>query len=439
MSTELHFVAPAKQEVPATPYWLKVLRGFPPNTYDQYVWFAAAQDGGLYLAADTYDDTYANIQGPTGHITPDGVLTFGNYGIWSPYDLCATGEGWAYTALDGSYSYSAIFRLDELNGLQWAKRWTGAEYSMSMMATTDVLWTGGDTAPSPHVGVFVSKIADADGAVQASWKLSHDTYAVSHSRVLVEGDVVYISYIVNRGGYNNNSHGVFAMTTAGVKLWDRTFTRADGWTYIGYDICLADGYLYVVGGRFYAFPERDSHVFKISAATGELVWTKKLASLPIGVSANIGGVVLYDDGIYVSVIYYLDGGLRGVTALLKMTSSGVIDRQLLLSHEGVNSLVHANPLSKAGDSVMVGGGFYADILNDVGLTNFAGRLPLYPEAPVTFGPFTWEDTPFTYSFDDITADMVVVSDYVTLTPAAYVLEDFAVPAYSPGIDHREIS
>lgn len=437
MSTDIHIVAPSAQESPAEEYWLQLLHGFEEGIAEQYVMTNVSQDGSVIFAIDTYDSSYVNMRMPVGRITRDGVLTFGDYGVWSPYWVVAVEDGLAFTALDGDYAHSAIFMLDKFNRLLWAKQWAGgAEYTTGLIYGGDVLWGYGIATASDEG--LVSKINATNGVVQSSWVFSHATFGVRISGVRIVNGIAYIAYIVERGGYNNNSHGILAMTTAGVKLWDRTYTLTAGWTYIGYNIVFLDGHLYVDGGRWNPFPYRDAHIMKISAATGDLVWARRLVTTPSAVSSFSAGIESKDGQPYISVAY-VDDSEAGFSAVIKITPDGDAEWQQALSR----------PSDPAG---FVGTYFQIAATQSEGLSvngmdydssgvylPFLGHLPIRPDGPMTFGDYVWEDHPLDYPFVDITADFTVTADYVTLTPAAYVLEDFAVPAYSPGIDHREVS
>lgn len=434
MSTDIHIVAPAAQESPAEEYWIQLLHEFEEGIFDQYVVANVAQDGSVVFAVDTYDETYTNMRMPVGRITRDGILTFGDYGVWSPYWITAVEDGLAFTALDVDYEHTAIFRLDKFNRLLWAKQ--HAEFTTGLVVGGDALW-GHGVANAGDEG-FVSKINDADGVVQSSWAISHATAEIQAAGVYVSGGVAYVAYSVKRGGYNNNSCGILAMTTDGVKLWDRTYTLTAGWTYSGYNIVFLDGYLYMDSGRWNPFPTRDFQFMKISAATGDLVWAKRLVTTPSSVTSFSPGIESKDGQIYANLVY-LDAMDAGFAAVIKITPAGDAEWQQALSkpsdpdgHVWGSFQIEATQ----SEGFAVKGMDYAS--SGVYAT-FLGHLPIRPDASMTFGDFLWEDHPLDYPFVDITADFTVAADYVTFAPAAYALEDFAVPAYSPGIDHREIS
>lgn len=436
MSTDIHIVAPAAQESPAEEYWLQLLHGFEEGIFDQYVVSNVARDGGVVFAIDTYDETYTNMRMPVGRITRDGILTFGDYGVWSPYAIVAVEDGLAFTALDVDHVHSAIFRLDKFNRLLWAKQHAGAEYSWNFVESDGIMWVVGYT-PTPGVW-FILKAASATGVVQNSWELSHAVTDITVQNVHVVGEGVYIAYRVNAALDQDDMGGIIAMTTAGVKLWDRTYKLTAGWTAPGYYIQRVGDYLYVDSGRFNPWPSRDFQLLKIRADTGELVWAKRLVTTPSSVSSFSVGIESKDGQIYANLAY-LDAMQAGFSSVIKVTPAGDVEWQQALSKPSDPTGFVAWYFQIAGvqdEGFAVSGMDYAS--SGVYVPSL-GHLPIRPDGPMTFGDFLWEDHPLDYPFVDITADFTVTSDYVTLTPAAYVLEDFAVPAYSPGIDHREIS
>lgn len=438
MSTELYAIAQAKQESTAKSYWMQVLHPFGTVPIGaQYLLSAFAQDGGMYFITDAYDEAYESIVGPLGHITADGVLTFGAYGVWSPYDICAVGDGVAYTALDATYVQSVIFRLDKFNRLQWAKEWDANVYCMNITDGGDgFMWALGNTYDTPG-RCFLSKISDADGSVQGSWELSHvAAQYIDAVNVLVVAGVVYIQYVVNNAGYQNDRVGLFAMTTAGVKLWDKTYELSAGWTTSGRVMTVLDGHLYVLSGQYDPHPTAAYHIMKISVATGSLVWAKRING-PVSTAAYITDFDAFGGDIYVCLTY--DDSVTAFARLLKVTQDGVIEWQQTLSYAGANASAYILSAKISADTAVMVGLVYPDYLSVQFGFPWFGRLPLRPEGPVTGGGFTWEDTPVDYPLVDVTSDLVVQTDYVTFATAVHTLSDFAVPAYVPGIDLRRVN
>ena len=435
MSTDIHVVAPSAQESPAEEYWLQLLHGFEDGIAEQYVVTDVSQDGSVIFAIDTYDATNANMRMPVGRITRDGILTFGDYGVWSPYWITAVEDGLAFTALDDGYAHSAIFRLDKFNRLLWAKQHAGAEYSWNIAESNGIIWILG-FADTPGVGCIL-KVDSATGAVQNSWDLSHAGTEIRVLNVCVVGEVMYVAYVVLAPLDQDDMCGIIAMTTAGVKLWDRAYKLTAGWTMYNYYIQRVGDYLYVDGGRFNPWPSRDFQLLKIRADTGELVWAKRLVTTPNSVSSFSTGIASKDEQIYVGLMYM--AGETGFTTVIKITPTGDVEWQQALS----------KPSDPTG---AVGGSFQIAATQSEGFTvsgmdydssgvylPFLGHLPIRPDGPMTFGDYVWEDHPLDYPFVDITADFTVTADYLTVAPAAYVLEDFVVPPYLLGLDHREIS
>ncbi|MFA4986401.1 MAG: hypothetical protein WC712_07435 [Candidatus Brocadiia bacterium] len=261
------------------------------------------------------------------------AATYGTSGSDSVYSAIPLPDGgfMAFGSTPGSDSDALAMRTDGSGNIVWQKKlnYGGDDRLFTATGLSDGNFVAGGYCSNGKV--LVIKVSPSGEMI---WQRGFSPSGANYAREILEtsdGSIMVVGQ-TDSGTSGGSDALVIKMTQAGDVIWCNTYggSRWDDAS----AIAESDGGYIVVGGTegSYSSSDWDAWAFKIDTS-GALVWQTKVdGSYP----DEFNDIVATDDGnfLVVGTTAYLYGGSNGEVLIVKMTPSGTILWQKVISGSG---------------------------------------------------------------------------------------------------------